>query len=1653
MSFDEKDEPRNQTPPPTEIEESASPQAPASNAPDATPAERARWRIAARRIVTRRNAAIAALAIGGLVLALVVLVVMLYRGGTIDRQLANQIKGTLAQYGIRAEIEDFHTVFSNRTVEMRNVKLYDAQTGAQLGRVERLLATVRVEDMFALNLQRNINLESLEVNGLEAWVTFDEAGHSNFGNLRLPAPDPNRRILFSYSTAQVKVSNSVVHYADERYEISGDARNIRLTVQPDDPNRPAESWMNTVALSVSDSTFVYNGRPVERISVDARGRINQTRADIEELTLRSPIAEARLKGTMDDWRNLRYYMNVVSNVDLTQASDVLQTGTPLRGAGRFEGTVAGEGTRYEVEGQIKSDALAAANVRLQGLNVSARASGEGESYEAQGRAVAEILTAGDFRLSTVQLAGQVMGTGTDFRWLGELRAAAARSGSTSISELILRDVVAESRDENLTATVGRANAGRITTSSADMRNVTASGVRFGNRNDATTVTAASVNAASVAASGARVNGVTASGVTATTQGNTTSVVANNVRVGSVNAAGARTGSLNIAGVRLSIRDNGRIEGTAGNVNVGTVALDRSVAGGGRVENVRVARPVFTVEPSGRYRVTADLSLGGGVLGELNLGAAQSRVVATNDAIQLNDFTANVLNGQARGNAIVSTARGGASRVAADFTNLDVGGLVALLGGRVTPVSGGATGNLRLAFPGTNISAASGEINARINAEAGNDARGRTPVTGDIALRADRGVFNIERADLQTGATTLRAGGQFSINGNSDLQIDLASADAIELQRVLVSTGLAPDLAASLEDYGIELAGNLKFNGTLRGKLTDPVIAGRAALDSLLVQGRDLGALNANIDTQPNLVRITDGRLTERDGGGATFTANVPLDGASNIAIDATLDRINAGNLLAALGGANGSGASLLSNVDLRSDLSGQINVTGLPRNATGNANLRFAPGTLNNQPFDSMIAQATFNGSLINLENLDAQFRAGRVNATGNIDIKSRDFNLQARGTGVQLGLLASLTGSAALPQISGIADFTANGTGNLNDFSTFKINLDGQGRDVTINGRPAGTLALTGRTENGLFDLQLTTGLLGQPQVIAARVDLRDRNLPTTIETTLSGADLTPLFAALLPQANVKVTGRATGTLRATGNLFGENAAGEQAFSFGALRGTARFSELSVQIEDVQLNAEDPLLVQFSPNEVFFERTRFTGPGTNLLFGGTAALGVGGRQNLTVDGDLNLRVLNGISPDVFLAGAARVGVRLSGTYEDPRLTGTASVAGASFSTLISDERLTISSINGLVRFNSNRAQIDNLTGRLGGGRVSVAGGALIEGYSPSQFRFSVRGEDVTVPFPENFRSTADADLVVQGTLQSQIITGAVNLRRADYTENIDLSDLLNQRREGSLTEGGSGEGLFGANTQLDLTITGRDALVVRNNLADAVGSVALQVRGPLDDPVVSGRITATRGTLSFRNDRYEITRGIIDLPARRNADPVLNIQAESEIRGYRVTVGLAGELTRPTVNLRSDPSLPQADVVALVTTGDLATGDASASTLAQSGIGTAASLLTDQLINAPVQRATDRLFGLNRFEIDPIVGGRGGTSPTARLTVGRRINRNLTVTYSTNVTQDQNQVIALEYRVSDRLSFVAQYEQGSTGALRSTNNNFNFEIRFRKRF
>lgn len=1722
---------------------------------------------------SRRNLTILAL-VPIIVLAVALIAAFFFvRLGYAGRYIEARFVEQMDAIGVRTEIGKFETTFSPLGVVMRDVNFYDKATNEKLAYVKYLKLDATVTDLYALNLNRTIRLDSTEVEGLEAWVKFDEEGRSNFSRLKIPEQEESR-LRFNYNTMKFALRDSVVHYGDARFKISGEARNVALGIEPDEglseSEREIENRRFKFDLSATNSTLTYDDKAVEPIDFLVRGVATETYAEIAELNLKSPVASSKLSGRLENWEHLRYKLNVVeSNVDLQRTAEIFKTEQALRGFGSFSGTVEGEGDSYKINGEIVSEALAADNVRLKGLRVNASVAGEKETYEANGKAIAEMLTYGDFQLNALQLAGRVMGTGSDFRWLGDLTAAAARFPDGTIGTLMISDAVAEYRDNRLDANFGSASAatieafdakvrnlrtgraritnaggatdatigtlradsitaeganlrginaanvrvrdregsptnveigslqaselqaqgvnvnglnagnvnlqtangslsasadnlaaGQLRAKGANVRDLRASGVGVNQRGNRLNATAQNVTAGNVQAEGANIKDLRASNINVEDSGNQTNVVAQNLQIGGVQTSQAVLGSLNIGGVRLKILDSGRIEGTSSDINAGTVTLARSknLPEGGRLEDVRLGSPVFVVESSGRYRASLDLSLGGGALGSVRVGAARASVVATSSNIELSNLNAQILEGQVVGNAVVNIDNRGTSQIAANFENLDVSKLLALSGGQVVPVAGRTNGNVNLTFPGTNYRAASGTLNADFVAEAGNDERGRVPLAGKLGLRATDGLFDIETANLKTANSELNATGRFDLEGaDSNLEIALNSTDAKELQRLISALNVAPELDSQLAANKIELAGNLDFKGTLTGNLQNPSINGRANLASIRANNQTLGSLSTNIAVSPTETVLRDGVLAEAGGGEVRFDLTAPRGGTNNIEVDATLTRVNAGNILAAL--PSDSVPDFLRR--LNAETSGRVQLRGLPGAIEGTAELNAANGTISGERFDDFAARVALQNNLAQIERFTLRAGEGIVSASGTYNTKTEDFNLRAEAQNIPASKIRAFLGenAASLPAIGGVVNLTASGTGNLSDTRTFDINFDGAGRDITIDGRDVGSVTITGRTQNQQLNANLTADINGQRQVIAANVNLADENLPFRAETTFNNTDLAP-FAAIFQQAgSVRLAGRATGNAVFAGNLRSRDAEGKLRFSTENLQGSARFTELILQVEDVALAATNPLNVSFTSSSVTFDNAQFTGSGSNLSLNGTAIFGnSGGQNNLVAKGTINLRVLNAISNNQFFGGLAEVDVRFSGSNQNARLVGTARLDNATFTTIVSDQRLSFTNLKGRVIFNSNQAQIESLEGRLGGGTVVASGGLVLENLRLQRFRLDVRGNDITAPLPRDFRTTGDAEITLsgirRGELFSTVISGAIYATRAEYTRDIDLSDVIGTRPEGTIAYG-TGEPALGT-PQLDLRIEGRDALVVRNNLADLRGSVSIRVTGDVDNPILTGRVTATEGTIVLlRNERYDIQRGSLDF-AGNDDDPIVNLQAEGDIAGYQVFLSVSGSIAKPEdmqVNVRSNPALPQADVVSLITTGNLTDTEEGIPTLAQTGLNTTADVLTEAIINQPIRRATDRLFGLNRFSIDPVLAGRRGLNPGARLTVGRQINRNLLVTYSTNLSEDRNQILALEYRVSNRLSFVAQYEQAPLTNVTRRQDNFSFEVRFRRRF
>ncbi len=1653
-----------------------------------------------------------------------VLVFALYRTGYIDSYIKDQFVVAFDEMGITFDPEEFNVTYSPLELNLKNAVFSNKKTGEKLFSVETAKFGMTILDLWELKTIKNVNVDTTDLNGLEIWLKFDETGKSNFEGVEILPP--KNSVRFQYASTKLSIRNGIVHFGDTSRSISGDARNVVFLMEPENMEVPDAEKRYKFDLTSTDSTFTYDKSRVEPIDIRANGVADDKSADIASLKITSPVGSSNLSGRVSDWQAFKYDFKINSTIDLTKTSEVFPIGTALSGIGEFEGTVKGEGETYQIDGEILSHDLAAANVRLKALRITPVIDGKSSVYNGHGKAVAELLTFEDFIIHQPQLTGNIRGTGTDFKWFGELKAAAAKTSFGTLAGLYVSDADAEYGNGKFTAdfrgfsaknfsasnteitslkidsakidnnngtisgNIPSAHAekvdvegatlhgvnvkdakvnnrgsetdvdardvkiDRLETKDAKLKNVTAKNVAVKNRGRNTDATATNVEADGVEMRGANVGKINASGVDVKIVGNETKVYSNNVKIAKVTTNAAVLGSLNVAGVRLTVRE-GRIEGTSEDFDAGNVDLPSA----GELENVAVKSPVFVLEPSGRYRASLDMSLGGGMLGSVRLGEAKAAVVADNDKIELNDLTATVMDGRLDGEAVIATNQSVRSAINADFADLDLSKLLALQGGRVIPIEGKTTGRADLTFNGTDFKRASGTITADINATAGSADRGTIPVTGKIGLNAANGLFNINHANLNTNNTALDASGSFDLGGyNSNLNLAVNSTDASEVDRIFRVLNLSDSLERQLDSYQAEFAGSFAFNGELTGSLSDPAIDGYANLDSVSLNGKNLGSLASNISVGPTSFEFRDGVLLEPDGGRLLFNVNTPRTGINNVSVRANLENFDFGSLLTAL-----SIDSLPQSLrNLNAETSGDLVLDGLPNKMQGEANLVAKNGSVSGQSFDNLESKIVFSGTLVNVEKFDAKFGDGFLVAKGTYQTDTTAFDFEANGKEVPVSrILAFFPENASITQIDGAIELNAKATGRTSDAASYDINFDGVGSSVTINGSSFSNIVFDGKTTNQILNANVKTRYRGQDQVIVGVVNFADPNMPLRAETKFDNSRLDPYIALYRKPkpGEIEVSGRATGGVFLEGNLTKLLAGGKRVFTTEFLQGNAQFTQFDLMIDETPLNATEPIDIRFNMSEVSVGNAKFAGGGSNLIISGTKALNDNGINNLSLDGKVNLRILNGLSKNLIFSGLGDVAMRLTGVNRTSRLNGTASVNGASATTFIGSERLTFERLQGNVIFTTNQVQLQRLTGFLGGGRIVARGGASLNGLEIDRYRVELKGTNITARLPKDFVTTGNADIQINarriaGKLDT-LISGDFYAKRSTYSKNIDLADLLSSRSEGSLSQSSSGASVIGV-PKLDIRVLGRNALHVHNNLAELTASTDLRVAGDIEFPTFTGRIIANSGTAFFRNDRYIVQRAVVTFPPNSAGfDPVVNIQAESQISGYQVFVNLSGKITDTeslVASVRSNPSLPQADVVSLITTGSLSNTGNGIPTYAQSGLNTAAELLADEIVNKPIAKATDKLFGLNKFKLDPIISGER-RNPTARLTVGRQINRNLLVTYSTNLSQDQNQVLALEYRVSNRLSFVAQYEQRSLTNVTRNRNNFSFEIRLRRRF
>jgi autotransporter translocation and assembly factor TamB len=481
-------------------------------------------------------------------------------------------------------------------------------------------------------------------------------------------------------------------------------------------------------------------------------------------------------------------------------------------------------------------------------------------------------------------------------------------------------------------------------------------------------------------------------------------------------------------------------------------------------------------------------------------------------------------------------------------------------------------------------------------------------------------------------------------------------------------------------------------------------------------------------------------------------------------------------------------------------------------------------------------------------------------------------------------------------------------------------------------------------------------------------------------------------------------------------------------------LRGKGRIESAEMLVQGRQLKSTGPFLFEFTHDKATFSGMSLTGTeGTKLNVGGTISLTEKERIDLTVNGTVNLDLLTAGS-EWQAMGDLDIDGRVGGTIRDRDLFGRATLRNA---TIVPKGLLgSITSVNGQLSFEGNNVRLEDITGNIGGGKVQIAGDAIL---TPDQIGIEsmnvrIGAENVRVTYAEGLRPVTDGALVLRGTWQNPLLEGNLQIRSMSYQSQFEKFLALLQSPGGL---GNSSSTMSRLN--LSIHVEGNRNISIKNELTETQAQISLDLRGTVGSPSITGHIEARGGTLLFQGRQYEITRGNIDFVNPFVIEPVVDVQAEADLRNYRVILAITGRGEKLRIEMRSDPALPDLEVFSLIAGGK--TREEMIASSAQQGAvksseelfpGAAAAVLVD-LLRSRVGE-TLGLPGLDRFRIDPLPLGTE-KSALARITVPIQVSKDLSITYSQDLSSNAQQIIQIEYFISKDLSIIAtRDENGSLG-------------------
>jgi autotransporter translocation and assembly factor TamB len=851
-----------------------------------------------------------------------------------------------------------------------------------------------------------------------------------------------------------------------------------------------------------------------------------------------------------------------------------------------------------------------------------------------------------------------------------------------------------------------------------------------------------------------------------------------------------------------------------------------------------------------------------------------------------------------------------------------------------------------------------------------------------ALTYQRGILDIRQFELAAEDLVVR------------MQGTVDPARGFGLHATVISSG---DGRAVAFTAGVPMAGRITVEGDLTGAVASPRFEGELNAGPVVVRG-------IRFSEASGAVLFHDGRLVlssvDIRSPGSRYLMDGEIDLAPAEPVYSARLRVLQSDVVSIV-------ALFYETLPLELSAHGELSFQGTANAYSGTAYLSLDAGKAYGESFSRAMVTASLTTGKISFPQVVVYKHNGMIKGSGWISFDGK-YKADLEGTDVRLSSVDSL--KELHPD--GNASFEVHSSGTFNaPVVRSAADVDG----CSLHNFSLGQMHVTADIEDGRMKIN---------------TNLSDDRLRATLLWTLHGPyawnaaadvdmdDIDPFLAF----GNSAARDRVKLVVRGSASLHGRG------LDRSAVSGEAVLQQIGITVGDIRLENTPPSRIAVERGVVAVRSLHLKGPGTQIGISGT---GTTAAPDFAITGTTSLSLLKPVFPEVeYASGAADLRVTVKESWSTSSIGGSLAVRQGEIK--VRDIPQKIGAMTASLSFSQDRINVESLTGELGGGTISVAGWAQLSGLSFGEFTFKSSVDNVTIRYPEGLTSTLSGRLFFDGTADERTLSGDVLIKRARYDKRIEWKSMLVDIGRGLYQKKQADIGWIGE-TQINVRFHGNDNIQFQNNLAQMLLEIDVFLHGTVNHPHLIGRIESRKGVVYFRKNEFKIQHASADFIDPNRMNPVLDIQAETQVREYLINLAITGTADRASVTLISDPALADTDILSMLALGKKGIELKGKETTV--GVGEAASFATGQFQDIFERRARG-LTGLDRFQVDPYVSKNDTSVP--RVTVGKELVQNkLYVTYSSNVGASiPEQALRIEYLLNKHYSLVGERnEVGNYGA------------------